>query len=456
MRQEFSGYFDPSAEDVQALWKDAVIALDTNVLLSLYRMPASARDALFELLKLVGARLWVPYHVMVEYHRNRLEVMRAEYKAAQQVERDFKAAYVALKGVAANKGVKERACWPAISKKLDQLNKEMDELLGIAKSESDSYISPNSQDLVLEFLEQLLPGRCGARPASQKVVDIAQEEAESRYAVKMGPGYLDSEKAGDRYMFDGLVYDRQYGDFMVWRELLEHCRGTKVRRLLLITSDVKDDWWLDSQSISGKRPQPELVMEMRRLGGVENFWMYTLSEFVTKAAIHLKTNLTQQAITEVRQVESNASRAAKTLISRERLRAVTQAELSRVLIDMGARYMDAGSGYSSGYEAHSDGRYSAVLVISGEVIISGYASIRRLIDTAVPRLGLVHEISQLEIYVAFGMEPNSKWIDFASSSVMDTVRSLKSGIAQVNVHVVYFANQERTMLAFASSKGEGF
>lgn len=445
MRKDFPGYFDPTEDDIKSLWQDAVIALDSNVLLGLYRMPHDTRESLFGLLKMLRARLWIPYHVLVEYHRNRLETMRSEFQAAKMIERDFKASINDLKGVLTGKGVQERACWSDIKEKMTDLNKSLDELLRIARNESSSYIAPSSKDIVLEFLEDLLPGRCGARPVSQSAVDEKQAQAATRFSVKMGPGYLDTEKAGDMYMFDGLIYDRQYGDYMVWSELLDHSSKNELKRVILVTSDVKEDWWLETQSISGKRPQPELVMEMGRVGGVDCFWMYTLSDFVKKAAHYLETNLTQRAITEVRQVESKA--AWQNLVVLNESSTVSHDDLIHVLKGQSATIVNSGVGFAAGIAAKPNGEVVCVLAIDSATLFStGWSFLRNILRNTLTAAEIFGTNLSAQINVVFPAVPGVSSITRARSIA---VRAMLQGYNDVSREInIIYKNSERSSLEY--------
>jgi len=420
MRKDFPGYFDPTEDDIKSLWQDAVIALDSNVLLGLYRMPHDTRESLFGLLKMLRARLWIPYHVLVEYHRNRLETMRSEFQAAKMIERDFKASINDLKGVLTGKGVQERACWSDIKEKMTDLNKSLDELLRIARNESSSYIAPSSKDIVLEFLEDLLPGRCGARPVSQSAVD-------------------------QKYMFDGLIYDRQYGDYMVWSELLDHSSKNELKRVILVTSDVKEDWWLETQSISGKRPQPELVMEMGRVGGVDCFWMYTLSDFVKKSAHYLETNLTQRAITEVRQVESKA--AWQNLVVLNESSTVSHDDLIHVLKGQSATIVNSGVGFAAGIAAKPNGEVVCVLAIDSATLFStGWSFLRNILRNTLTAAEIFGTNLSAQINVVFPAVPGVSSITRARSIA---VRAMLQGCNDVSREInIIYKNSERSSLEY--------
>lgn len=347
MRAEFLGYFEPSERDLSRLWKNAVIALDTNVLLGLYRMPEASRKEMLAVLRSVGERLWVPYHVLVEYHSNRLTTLREEFEAAEKMERDFRDAFMAFKAVVTNEKVTKRACWNDLSEKFNEIEAKAKELYAIAKKERANYIAPSQDDEIRDFLESLLAGRVGPRPLNQEAVNSAEAIAAERYQRGLGPGHLDGKKDGT-HLVDGLIYNRQYGDYMVWAGLLDHCRSEKVQAAIFVTSDVKDDWWLDTRGKAGKKPQPELVMEMRREAGVRDFGMYTLSTFAANAKNRLKLKVNDQTITDALQAEHvEPKRTALTWASlrpvptpKNEVRSGTPDELTHSEFEILARAMD--------------------------------------------------------------------------------------------------------------------
>lgn len=450
MRKEFSGYFDPTPEQLQSLWgeHDSVIALDTNVLLGLYRMPAQSRKEVMELLTRLKDRLWVPYHVMLEFHRNRLEAMRTEFAAAKQLGKDARVAYDAFKAAISNERVRDRACWPQLAEKLAEIDKKAEELFRVTKAESDHYISPNTPDSVLSFVETLLEGRVGSRPRDQDVVDRAEEYAAERFKARIGPGYFDQEKAGDTYAFDGLIYDRQYGDYMVWRELINRSREERTKRLMLITSDVKPDWWLDSKSISGKRPQPELVMEMLREGSVDCFWMYTLSDFIKNARTFLRANVTQRAITDARQAEAGSRRegtAATKLASLRR--PIGKEDLRRVLSGYASTLVTLTPHLGVGLRQLEDKRNIGVLVVPGVALITRMllGEFRNALET----LRVIAGLDGLEVYVVFSKkQPEISQLTAHQAHRM--LETLDLNGAQVQVFVGHFLNDERTEYTFGT------
>lgn len=74
MKDLFPGYYRPTQEEFEALWKTATFVFDTNVLLHIHRRNKQTRRAILDTFKKLGERLWLPYEVAAEYQRNKLEV----------------------------------------------------------------------------------------------------------------------------------------------------------------------------------------------------------------------------------------------------------------------------------------------------------------------------------------------------------------------------------------------
>jgi mannose-1-phosphate guanylyltransferase len=56
-------------------WNNAIFVFDTNVLLNAHRYQKETLDQLMAVLEKVKHRIWIPYHVALEYQRARLSVI---------------------------------------------------------------------------------------------------------------------------------------------------------------------------------------------------------------------------------------------------------------------------------------------------------------------------------------------------------------------------------------------
>lgn len=85
MRDLFPGYYEPSSDEIDGVWRNCIFVFDTNMLLNIYRYSTEARDSFFEVLNCLENRLWIPYQVALEYHNRRMIVISEQVKAYDTV-----------------------------------------------------------------------------------------------------------------------------------------------------------------------------------------------------------------------------------------------------------------------------------------------------------------------------------------------------------------------------------
>lgn len=78
MKEQFKGFYSLSDDDYGELWRNATFILDTNVLLNLYRYREDTTKQLIDVIEKLKGRVWIPYHVALEYQRNRLKVIGSQ------------------------------------------------------------------------------------------------------------------------------------------------------------------------------------------------------------------------------------------------------------------------------------------------------------------------------------------------------------------------------------------
>ena len=82
MKEIFNGFYTPSDKTIKKCWSDkkTLFIFDTNVLLNLYSYTAETRDDFFHIIEKISSKIWLPYHVGLEYQRNRLNIIKNEKK----------------------------------------------------------------------------------------------------------------------------------------------------------------------------------------------------------------------------------------------------------------------------------------------------------------------------------------------------------------------------------------
>jgi hypothetical protein len=162
-------------------------------------------------------------------------------------------------------------------------------------------------------LDEILDGKIGPTP-EQKDLDATYTEGKRRYEENCPPGYLDASKAKSSdsvYTSNGLRIERQYGDLLVWKQIVTTAAERQIKDLIFVTDDEKEDWWWVVES-KGKKtigPRPELIEEIQRDAGVSTFYMYSSERFIQYAKDYLGIAVNPESIEQIR----DASQDKKTI-----------------------------------------------------------------------------------------------------------------------------------------------
>lgn len=254
MRDIFKAFYRVPEQELKAAWDDATFVLDTNVLLNLYRFPINSRRELLEIFDTLGGRLWVPFHVALEYQRGRLNVISEQQRRFAEVQTVMQAGLDSMRQKL-NPELSRRHSvidvHPVLAKLTDVIkafNGELDAL----KENSDFDLE---KDAVRDRLDVILAGRTGKPISKEKLVQI-QKEGELRFKSEMPPGFLDADKdkkGAASFMYQGLQYEKKFGDLIIWKQIIEHAQEQKLKKIIFLTDDAKDDWWLSVNSSGPKK-----------------------------------------------------------------------------------------------------------------------------------------------------------------------------------------------------------
>lgn len=302
MKNLFSGYYAPSAEQFDRLWTEAVIVLDTNVLLDLYRLPETARNELLAVLEVLSDRIWIPHQVALEFQRRRLTVIAAERKVVEDVLSDAKKSFESIKSNIESLQIEKRGVGVDPSDLIDELNNLNSKFIEALGNVHGAQMDIAMADPIRDWLDNLLFDKVGAAPESQQDLEALCQDGESRYNNKIPPGYGDIAKDKNpneaTFYHDGICYERKYGDLILWRQLIAQANKENIKSVLLITSDTKEDWWWREKGRT-IGPRHELSRELEKNAGVELFWMYSASQFLEAAGEFNKSKVTEQSVSEL-------------------------------------------------------------------------------------------------------------------------------------------------------------
>jgi hypothetical protein len=289
LRDCFKGFYNPTEELLQAAWtsEETLFVLDTNVLLNLYGYAEQTREDFFELLESLGEKLWIPFHVGLEYQRRRLEVIRDEKGIFNKINDNLDKIEKIFKGDFEQLALRRR--FPKLQENTEKLHKDIGKSISSYKK-SVSYWDEKqpcvrSHDAIREKLNDLTGGKVGEAPENQEWLENVYNEGKERYENKIPPGYKDSNKSKSEqntFSYDGLKYDRQYGDLILWKQLINKAKDEGVKNVIFVTDDSKEDWWYILESRGKKQigPHADLQSEIYREADLDIFHMYNTSSFL--------------------------------------------------------------------------------------------------------------------------------------------------------------------------------
>lgn len=213
MKDIFRGYYKLDEDQFSILWKDALFILDANVLLDLYRYKEPTRNELLRVIEQIKERLWIPYHVGLEFQRKRLAVINDQYELFNKVksiaEENIKTIENELNKLQINKRhshIEQKAL-------IDDLNEVVSLFLSKLDKDKKKAISISSDDEIRNKLDKLIKN-IGSPPGSQEKLSNIFKEGEERFKNKIPPGYEDSSKK-ECFTYSGLAYEEKYGDLIV-------------------------------------------------------------------------------------------------------------------------------------------------------------------------------------------------------------------------------------------------
>jgi PIN like domain len=289
VREQFAAYYPPEAERRREFITAGLVALDTNVLLDLYRMNTDAREDVLGLLRQLGDRLWVPHQAALEFHQNRFAVIHDQEQVLKKLQKDVADTAAKLMGIAQNVRdhpiINRKALEGVIRESFREVGSYLEEL---GKEPILSIKTAIDADPVLDAVTALLEDKVGPPYAPDEMTKV-EAEGTQRVKDQRPPGYEDAKKEGSQAV----------GDYVLWRQLLDEATKRKLP-VLLVTNDQKEDWYLRLHGIT-IGPRIELISEMLEEAGVP-FHAQTLERFLDGAVPILRAAVRETTVTEVRRL----------------------------------------------------------------------------------------------------------------------------------------------------------
>ncbi|HIE6452108.1 TPA: PIN-like domain-containing protein [Serratia marcescens] len=303
---------DSEGVDFKEVWKKGIFVFDSNVLLDLYRLPESAAKDLIGVLSDNGFndKVWIGFQVLLEFLSNRHEAISDQKNKFTTVKKllddsieKYDEIFENLKNEMYKLKLKQRHSLIDPDKFLTQEHIEngkqflelfIDDLLNLENKQSDV----NDEDKIKKSVLEMFNGKVGVG-FTKKELEKIYTEGEERYKKNTPPGYKDVKKLGS-YFVEDREFVRKFGDLILWKEIIKMAAEKKAPYVVLITGDVKEDWWIEKR---GKKlgPRKELLNEIySEVPELKAFYMYDTSSFLKHAKSELSMKISDVSITQTK------------------------------------------------------------------------------------------------------------------------------------------------------------
>jgi hypothetical protein len=242
----------------------AVFVIDTSTLLVPYGVGKPGLDEIeIRYRKLIDAkRLVVPAHVAREFARQRAEQIKNLFSALSEAREKSKVSatdYPVLMQMVeySELAATDKEIAASFAKRQDALEQLLKRIQAWRWDDpvSELYRRLFDNTVVLE---------------SDKDDDAAREDAKWRLESRVPPGYADAAK-----------HTNAAGDVLVWHTILTVGRTRQKNDVVLVSGDVKNDWFYRSKGIP-LYPRFELTDEYRRESTGGSFHIVTLADFLRR------------------------------------------------------------------------------------------------------------------------------------------------------------------------------
>lgn len=306
MKSTFKHFHNLTPDALAKTWGSdkTIFVFDTNVLLNLYGYAIQTRDDFFKILARLDDRLWLPYHVGLEYQRRRLDVIKSEKAIFSSIDKNLEKIQKIFDNDFSQLALKRRfpELFENTNKLQENIQKHISDYKELVSPWDNSQPCVRSHDPIRKQINDCFDGRVGDKPKDQPSLDKIHTEGKDRYEKRIPPGFNDavkSQNTNDSHFYsDGLYYERQYGDLILWKQLLEKAKSDDIESVIFVTDDAKEDWWykLDSNGSKQIGPLAELQAEIYRESKITAFHMYNTSTFLTDGKSHLKVDVEESSI----------------------------------------------------------------------------------------------------------------------------------------------------------------
>lgn len=286
MIEMFKGYIKYSNEEYKRIWEEAIIVLDTNILLNLYRYSDDARETIVDILKQIKNRLWIPYQVGKEFYKNKDNVMNETFQEYDNLSKKILADLNKAKDEVNQKKDNRLKSKEKINEILDNDIKKIESLL---KEEQKEKKDITSEDKIEKFILEIFNNNIGV-PFEKNEYQGIKEEGDRRKNNTIPPGYKDKNK-------------EENGDYYIFYSMIQKAKVAS-KDVIFVTDDEKEDWFnkYNGENHGGRK---ELLDEFYQETG-HLLLMYTTDGFIQAYNKNIsKETINKEIIKEIKSYRNN-------------------------------------------------------------------------------------------------------------------------------------------------------
>lgn len=339
MKEKFSAFYRYSTEEeLNKVWNDekTLFVFDTNILLSIYSYNTQARDTFFSILESLNGRVWLPFHVVLEYQRNRIKSIKQSSSNLENlkrrisdldirlnhdegkidsIENDFHKVFEQHKNIKNDLDEYIVIYKDLLKKTKIELSKITEELFAKFNNADIEIISVDGSDPIRNKFDEIFSsdkvGDCLFKNGDE--IKKFNDDANLRFENKIPPGFKDEKIKGDlTFIYGGIEYYNKFGDLIIFKELIEKAKSNndKIYNLIFVTDDSKDDW-IEATQVNDNKVKigvlSHLKEEFLRESGIKDFKIIDQESFAEYSSKYISSSIfssVENLLTNIKQVNS--------------------------------------------------------------------------------------------------------------------------------------------------------
>lgn len=285
MKDLFPEFYQDSLEvsDFAENDKPNLVIFDSNFLLDILRLPTEVAKKYLEAIDKVKGHIFIPYLVGVEFNFNKkkvkIETTESIKLLKESLNKSFEDNYQQFFENWNNKlldktsllFLKNKAQRESLQKSFEESAAKFSQGVENLKEQMFSELDKSIEAKYTEELDELtkeiirLLGNSVADKLEQEWLNKVQEAGNKRFENEMPPGFNDRKTKENKIRYySNFSYDQQYGDYIIWEEILHKVArdGTDFgRKIIFVTSDGNSDSKNDIMyKVKGKTVGPNIHM----------------------------------------------------------------------------------------------------------------------------------------------------------------------------------------------------